>query len=395
MTSEKLISIVIPNWNGKHFLAGCLDSIRKQTHKSIETIIVDNGSQDGSVDFLKANYPEVKLITFQVNTGFSPAVNAGIRGATGHYIALLNNDTIIEPLWVEELVKGLDEHPEVGSVGCKMLAYDDQTILDGVGDGYRRGGLPGRIGHKEKDTGRFDQQRYILGACGGAAMYRRELFDDIGLFDDDYFAYLEDVDLGLRAQSAGYKCLYIPTAVVYHLGCGTTGSGYSPMVVKLSSQNNLNTIVKNIPMPLLLKFLPHIFYWQAFYLAVVTIRGGQLVPWLIGTGKGIAMLPKMLKKRAEINRKRKTSLAYLESIIVESERDLAEAKARLYAQARLDKKAAKLKSQTETRELRNDSSTSNRTESSNSANNRSRATQGVTPTTVPRTHVDNPEVPSQ
>ncbi|MDZ4835441.1 MAG: glycosyltransferase family 2 protein [Candidatus Melainabacteria bacterium] len=355
VTSEKLISIVIPNWNGKHYLADCLDSIRKQTHKSIETIIVDNGSHDGSVEFLKTNYPEVKLITFEVNTGFSPAVNAGIRAATGSYIALLNNDTIIEPLWVEELVKGLDEHPEVGSVGCKMLAYDDQTILDGVGDGYRRGGLPGRIGHKEKDEGRFDTQRYILGACGGAAMYRRELFDDIGLFDDDYFAYLEDVDLGLRAQSAGYKCLYIPTAIVYHLGCGTTGSGYSAMVVKLSAQNNFNTIVKNIPMPLLLKFLPHIFYWQAFYLAVVTIRGGQLVPWLIGTGKGIGMLPKMLKKRAEINRKRKTSLEYFESIIIESERDLTEAKARLYAKARLEKKEAALKAKLEPRDSKNKS----------------------------------------
>lgn len=342
VSSDKLISIVIPNWNGKRFLAGCLDSIRKQRHEKIETIIVDNGSHDGSVEFIKENYPEVKLITFDVNTGFSPAVNAGIRGATGYYIALLNNDTIVEPLWVEELVKALDHHPEVGSVGCKMLAYEDQTILDGVGDGYRRGGLPGRIGHKERDEGRFDSSRYILGACGGAAMYRRELFDDIGLFDDDYFAYLEDVDLALRAQSAGYKCLYVPTAVVYHLGCGTTGSGYSPLVVKLSSQNNLNTIVKNIPMPLLLKFLPHIFYWQAFYLAVVTIRGGQLVPWLVGTANAICMLPKMLKKRALINSKRRVSLQYFESIIVESEKDLAEAKKRLYARSRQEKKEVEL-----------------------------------------------------
>lgn len=341
MTSDKLISIVIPNWNGKRFLADCLDSIRKQTHPKIETIIVDNGSRDGSVEFLRENYPEVKLITFDVNTGFAPAVNAGIRAATGYYIALLNNDTIVEPLWVEELVKALDEHPEVGSVGCKMLSYEDQTILDGVGDGYRRGGLPGRIGHREKDEGRFDKQRYILGACGGAAMYRRELFDDIGLFDDDYFAYLEDVDLGLRAQSAGYKCLYVPTSRVYHLGCGTTGSGYSPLVVKLSSQNNLNTIVKNIPMPLLIKFLPHILYWQTFYLAVVTIRGGQLWPWIVGTTKAIGMLPNMLKKRAEINKRRTVSLEYLESIIIESETDLAEARARLYAQARLEKAAAK------------------------------------------------------
>ncbi len=332
--TQKLVSIVIPNWNGKHFLAGCLDSIRKQTYGSLETIIVDNGSRDGSVEFIKTNYPEVRLIAFDHNTGFSPAVNAGIRQACGRYISLLNNDTIIEPNWVEELVDALDRNPDVGSVGCKMLAYDDPKILDGVGDGYRRGGLPGRIGHKERDQGLFDQPRYILGACGGAAMYRRELFDDIGLFDDDYFAYLEDVDLALRAQSAGYKCLYVPTARVYHLGCGTTGSGYSPLVVKLSSQNNFNTIVKNIPMPLLLKFLPQIFYWQAFYLAVVTIRGGQVWSWIVGTCKAIYMLPKMLEKRKAINRRRTVSLDYLEGIIVESEIELAEAKKRLYAQVR-------------------------------------------------------------
>jgi len=345
--AEKLISIVIPNWNGKHFLADCLDSIRKQTHQPIETIIVDNGSKDGSVEFLKENYPEVKLITFEVNTGFAPAVNAGIRKATGTYIALLNNDTIVEPEWVQELVKALDEHPEIGSAGCKMLAYEDKTILDGVGDGYRRGGLPGRIGHRERDEGRFDTPRYILGACGGAAIYRRELFDDIGLFDDDYFAYLEDVDLGLRAQSAGYKCLYVPTSIVYHLGCGTTGSGYSPLVVKLSAQNNFNTIVKNIPMPMLLKFLPHILYWQTFYLAVVTLRGGQiwrggqLWPWMVGTFKAICMLPKMLKKRAQINKRRSVTQEYLEAIIVESENDLTEARNRLYARSRAEKEDEK------------------------------------------------------
>lgn len=338
MSQSKLVSIIIPNWNGKHYLAACLDSIRKQTYKNIETVIVDNGSKDGSVEFLKENYPEVKLITFEVNTGFSPAVNAGIRGGAGEYLALLNNDTIIEPEWTEELVKALDEHPECGSVGCKMLAYDDKTILDGVGDGYRRGGLPGRIGHKEKDEGRFDQPRYILGACGGAAIYRKTLFDDIGLFDDDYFAYLEDVDLALRAQSAGYKCLYVPTAIVYHVGCGTTGSGYSPLVVKLSSRNNWNTIVKNIPMPLLLKFIPQIIYWQAFYAAVVTLRGGQLGAWFLGTFQAIGLLPKMLAKRAAINKKRRVSLEYLESVIYQSEIDLAEAKARLYAQKRLEKK---------------------------------------------------------
>jgi GT2 family glycosyltransferase len=212
------------------------------------------------------------------------------------------------------------------------LAYDNHKLLDGAGDGYRRGGLPGRIGHRELDRGQFDQPRYILGACGGAALYRRSMLDEIGLFDEDYFAYLEDVDLGLRAQSAGYKCFYVPTAVIYHLGCGTTGSGYHPMVVRLSAQNNWNTIVKNIPGPLLIRFLPQIFYWQLYYFAVVIVRGGQILPWLDGSLKALRLLPKMLSKRAEINARRRVSLDYIEQIIMQSEEDLAASRLRLIEQ---------------------------------------------------------------
>lgn len=330
----RLVSVVIPNWNGKKFLAGCLDSLLTQTYDSVEVVVVDNGSHDGSVEFLKTNYPSVRLICFPVNTGFSPAVNAGIRASRGEFIALVNNDTVSAGNWIEELVKALDGNPELGSVGCKMLAYDDHSLLDGAGDGYRRGGLPGRIGHREKDLGQFDAPRMILGACGGAALYRRSMLQDIGLFDEDYFAYLEDVDIALRAQSRGYKCMYVPSAVIYHLGCGTTGSGYHPLVVRLSAQNNWNTIIKNIPVPLLFKFLPHILYWQAYYFAVVIVRGGQVIPWLHGTLRSLLMLPKMLRKRREIMSSRRVPLEYLEEIILTSERDLQMSRARLIEQTR-------------------------------------------------------------
>lgn len=327
------ISVVIPNWNGQKFLAGCLDSLLKQMWSDVEVIIIDNGSVDDSVAFLVENYPSVRLLKFEANTGFSVAVNAGIRASTGEYVALLNNDTVVEPTWLSEMVKALKEHPEIGSCGCKMLAYDDHSLLDGAGDGYRRGGLPGRIGHREIDNGQFDKERYILGACGGAALYRRTMLADIGLLDEDYFAYLEDVDLGLRAQSAGYKCLYVPTAVMYHLGCGTTGSGYHPLVVRLSAQNNWNTLVKNLPLTLAIRFLPQILFWQAYYFAVVIVRGGQVLPWLDGTWRALLLLPKMLKKRAQIAAGRKVSVDYLEEVIVRSEQDLAESRARLIAQA--------------------------------------------------------------
>jgi len=329
---QGLVSVIIPNWNGKKFLKGCLDSLLLSSYEQVEVVIVENGSKDGSVEYLESNYPSVKLVKFAQNTGFSPAVNAGIRYCEGEFVALLNNDTVVDKNWISEMIAVLREHPEIGSTGCKMLAYDDHSLLDGAGDGYRRGGLPGRIGHREIDRGQFDQQRYILGPCGGAAVYRRSMLDDIGLFDDDYFAYLEDVDIGLRAQSAGYKCLYVPTAIMYHLGCGTTGSGYHPLVVRLSSQNNWNTIVKNIPLPLLLKFAPQIFYWQLYYFAVVIVRGGQVIPWLEGSWRALMLLPKMLKKRAEINSKRRVSHAYMEEIIVRSEIELAESRERLINQ---------------------------------------------------------------
>lgn len=330
--TKGLVSVVIPNWNGKKFLAACLDSLLAQDYPQVEIIIVDNGSKDGSVEFLEQNYPQVRLEKFDYNTGFSVAVNRGIKASRGEFVALVNNDTHIDKRWVSELVKAMAEHPEAGSCGCKMLSYHDPGILDGAGDGYRRGGLPGRIGHREKDLGQFDKPRYILGACGGAAIYRHTLFDDIGYLDEDYFAYLEDVDLGLRAQSAGYKCWYVPSAILYHLGTGTTGSGYHPLVVRLSSQNNWNTIVKNIPFPLMLKFLPQIFYWQLYYFAVVIVRGGQVLAWLDGSFRALCLLPKMLGKRAEIARKRKVSNEYLEQIIVQSENDLSDSRQRLIAQ---------------------------------------------------------------
>lgn len=328
-----LVSVVIPNWNGKKFLQGCLDSLFASSYPHLEVVVVDNGSKDGSVEFLEANYARVRLVKFAENTGFSVAVNAGIKACRGEFIALLNNDTVVDRDWIAEMVRALASHAEIGSTGCKMLAYDDHKLLDGAGDGYRRGGLPGRIGHREIDRGQFDTPRYILGPCGGAACYRRAMLEDIGLFDEDYFAYLEDVDIGLRAQSAGYKCLYVPTAVMYHLGCGTTGSGYHPLVVRLSSQNNWNTIVKNLPLGLLLKFAPQIFYWQLYYFAVVIVRGGQVLPWLQGSFRALMLLPRMLAKRAEIKRKRKVPLSYLEEIIVSSERELAESRKRLINQS--------------------------------------------------------------
>ena len=327
-----LVSIVIPNWNGKKFLSPCLDSLLGQTYRNFEIIVVDNGSQDGSIDLLKQHYPHVKLLALENNTGFSFAVNRGIEVSSGEYIGLINNDTKAHEQWLEKMVLALKNHTGIGSVACKMLSLSDPTILDGAGDGLRRGMLPARIGHGEKDIGQFNNERYVLGACGGAALYRKSMLDEIGLFDEDFFAYLEDVDLDLRAQSAGYQCLYIPEAIIYHLGCGTTGSGYSKLVVRLSCRNNINMMVKNIPTRLLFMFLPYIVFWQAYYLAAVVIRGGSFLSWLAGVWQAFCLLPKMLKKRELINRQRKVSTAYLKELIINSDNELDQSKKRLRQQ---------------------------------------------------------------
>jgi len=327
-----LVSIVIPNWNGKKFLAPCLDSLLAQTYRNFEIIVVDNGSHDGSTDLLKQHYPDVKLLALAHNTGFSFAVNRGIEASFGAYIALINNDTKAHEQWLEKMVLALKNHAHIGSVACKMLSYDDPTILDGAGDGLRRGMLPARTGHGEKDIGQFDNERYVLGACGGAALYRKSMLAEIGLFDEDFFAYLEDVDLDLRAQSAGYQCLYIPEAIIYHLGCGTTGSGYNKLVVRLSCRNNINMIVKNIPARLLFAFLPYIVFWQAYYLAAVIIRGGSFLAWLAGAAEALFLLPEMLKKREQIKRQRKVNTAYLKQLIINSDKELEQSKKRLHQQ---------------------------------------------------------------
>src|SRR5579872_749509 len=183
-----LVSIVIPNWNGKKFLPPCLDSLARQTYRNFEVIVIDNGSQDGSIELLEEHYPNVKIIALTHNTGFSFAVNRGIEASSGEYIALINNDTTLHEQWLEKMVSALKDYADIGSAACKMLSLDDPTVFDGTGDGLRCGLSPARIGHGEKDIGQFDEKRYVLGACGGAALYRKSMLLDIGLFDEDFFA---------------------------------------------------------------------------------------------------------------------------------------------------------------------------------------------------------------
>lgn len=263
-----LISVIIPNWNGGRFLAECLDSLRAQDYRPFELLLVDNGSTDGSDRMAAERYPECRLIPMGSNRGFAAAVNEGIRRSKGELVALLNNDAVAEPDWLARLAAGAAAHPEAGFFACKILLYDRRDTIQAAGDFYSKDGLPGNRGVWQKDDGRFDAEEPVLAACGAAAAYRRSLFDSIGLFDESLFMYCEDVDLSLRAQLAGHRCVYLPAARVYHrlsaTGGGETASYYC-------GRNFIALLAKDMPSPVLRGYWWPIIRTQAAF-AVHSIR---------------------------------------------------------------------------------------------------------------------------
>jgi len=312
-TKEPFLSIIIPNWNGQKFLKTCLDSIYHQSYKNFEIILVDNGSSDDSIPFLEKNYPEVRTIKLPKNLGFSPAVNIGIREAKGDYIFLLNNDTELADDFLIEMKKAILENPEVGFFASKMLDFKDHTIIDTVGDRMTWSGRSYKLGMLEKDSPKYQTPYLIFGACGGAAVYQKEMLDKIGLLDEDFFAYLEDIDLDFRAQLSGYKCLFVPEAKVFHIGSATS-STISGFAFKLMIKNHWHLIYKNYPWQKIVVNLPKIAYSDLRFFAA-SVRYHFVRDYLWGLTHAIAEFPKMIKKRQLIQRNRTVSLKYLDSII--------------------------------------------------------------------------------
>lgn len=239
-------TIVIPNYNGMKYLQPCMEALQTQGNEA-QIILVDNGSSDGSVEYMKTHFPEVKCITFTENKGFCLAVNAGIEEAKTPYVLLLNNDTKVRPYFVEKLEKAMDSHKNAFSVASRMLVMEQPDLLDGAGDLYcALGWAFARYKGRKKESA--DKSCRIFAACGGAALYRREIFNRIGLFDASHFAYLEDLDMGYRALIHGYENWYEPEAEVLHAGSGFSGSRYNEFKTKLSSRNNVYVIYKNMPL---------------------------------------------------------------------------------------------------------------------------------------------------
>ncbi len=246
------VSVVTPNYNGKDFLYAYFESLIKNSNEIGEVIIVDNGSRDGSQEFIR-NYREkvdfpIVLIENSQNLGFAEAVNQGISKARYDYIFSLNNDTVVEKSAILELLNLLNTEERIFSVSSKMVQFNNSELIDDAGDDYTLLAYTKKRGNNQ-NLNKFIEVSEVFSSCAGAALYRKDLLEELGGFDSEFFAYMEDVDLGYRARINGYKNLFCPNAIVYHIGSATTGSQYNEFKVRLAARNNVWVVYKNLPIP--------------------------------------------------------------------------------------------------------------------------------------------------
>ncbi len=255
MTILPTVSIIVLNWNGKQYLQNCLSSLLRQKYPDIEIIFVDNGSTDGSVAFVREKYPSAIIIMHKKNLGFAQGVNSGIMASHGKYIATINNDAEADSEWISNLMHVMGSDPRIGSCASKMLRYYDRNIIDSAGIIVYQNGNAYDRGAQEVDGGQYDVQTEIFGACAGAALYRRKMFDEIGPFDDKYFAYFEDVDISFRMHLFGWKCIFVPDAIVYHIHSATSQQA-SPFKIYYIERNKLWNMWKYYQLSMLITQFP-------------------------------------------------------------------------------------------------------------------------------------------
>ncbi len=311
------VSIIIPNLDGEKLLPIPLESLKRQSFKDFDVTVVDNGSKDGSLDLLRNEYPNVSVISLDKNYGFSFAANRGIEATSGEFVGLLNNDVELDPRWLEELHHAMIRHPEIGACGPKLMRYWERDRINVLGIRLNSDGEVEIIGAGKVDQGQFDEVRYVFGVNAGASLYRRKMFEEIGLFDESFFASFEDVDLSFRAQLAGYKALYVPSAVGYHI-VGATIKRKRYFATYLNNRNKLLFLWKNLPDELVEKY-----FWKIFssklklFLKRTLLNFYKLrtLYFIAGTFGAFFRIHCLLNQRKKILRMRKVPISYLESIM--------------------------------------------------------------------------------
>jgi GT2 family glycosyltransferase len=308
------VLVVVPNWNGKDSLRACLDSLLAQTLKP-HIVVVDNGSTDGSVEFIRQYYPNIELIEHQRNLGYAGGVNPGLREAlqtSASYVAPFNNDAVADKDWLKFLIEYMEANPEAGIAACKLLSGEG-SYLDSTGDYYTAWGLPYPRGRLETDITKYDESTEIFSASGGASLYRVVMLNEIGLFDEDFFAYYEDVDLSFRAQLAGWKVAYVPRAIAYHQ-IGATSDKIKGFTAYQTMKNLPWLLWKNVPLQLLPAILPRFtLAHTAFFFSAV--QRGHGWPALKGVLVSMGLFPKKLIQRHSIQKNRKVTVDYTRSIL--------------------------------------------------------------------------------
>jgi GT2 family glycosyltransferase len=284
------VSVVIPNWNGRQWLPRCLEALAGQRLAPAELIVIDNGSDDGSQEYLRDAHPNVSVLALGTNTGFAHAANRGLELARAEFVALVNTDVVLASDWLERMSRSLLADPLAGAVACKMLSLADPTVIYDAGDILRRDGACEQRGRFMRDNGRWDRPGEVFGACAGAALYRRSAVLTLGGFDERYFAYLEDVDLALRLRLAGWRCRYEP-AVALHAGEGSSRrlSGAHHFLV---ARNTVVLVAKSFPA----RWLPYVAYRQLGW-AWHALRERRLAAHLRGLRAAMPLLPAALQER--------------------------------------------------------------------------------------------------
>jgi len=304
------VSIVIVSWNGRQHLDNCLQAVAAQEGVDFETILVDNASTDGTVGHVRERFPWVRVVALDRNLGFAGGNNAGVRGALGRYVAFLNNDTIADPGWLRELLGGIDESRGFLLTTARIVYLHDPSVIDSAGDGFLLAGGAFKHGHGGP-AGLMAESREVFGVCGAACLMPRQVFDELGGFDEDFFFSHEDVDLSYRARLLGYRCRYVASATIRHHGGATSGKT-SAFAVMYGQRNLTWVYLKNTPAGLLLRTLPaHLAYNAAAVLHFARI--GCLGAYLRGKWAAFTGLPGLLRKRAVVQASRRVDSSALVS----------------------------------------------------------------------------------
>jgi GT2 family glycosyltransferase len=313
-SSKVRVTVAIASYNGRHLLEVVLSSLRAQCFGDFQVVVVDDASEDGTVAWLASEWPDVRVIAHPENRGVTASLNTCLRAGQSDFVALLNNDVELDPNCLGELVAALDANPPAAVAAAKLMDFRDRQVLDGAGDVYTWKGYANRRGQGERDIGQYDREQSIFGACAGVALYRRAALEEVGLFDEAFFALQEDTDWSFRAQLLGYCCRYVPTAVAYHMGSATLGSGLSDFTQYHNWRNSIWVVLKDYPASALLRHGRELLLTQAHsYVWAVQTRRQRLFfrVWR----DVIRALPSLLRKRRLIQSSRTVGLRELERVI--------------------------------------------------------------------------------